>query len=151
MPGNAGPRWFLDDSAGRLGKRTRPLRPRLGQAAFFAVAFWCSQASAIDRMTVERIRGQIARYAEAQGETLEEFVDRIGSPLWHIESFVYQAEQGGGTAEQALDRLRRFVTALSDPTKRRLLKCIGVRIPRDADPAPSAMDCVALKLRFGVR
>lgn len=126
-------------------------RSGIRRAVILAVATWCSRAWAVDQVTADRIRAEIAHHAEANGETLKHFVDRVGSPLWHIESFVYQAEQDGGTAEDALVRFERFVKALSDPGKRQLLKCIGVRVPRDLDPAPTPVACAALKQEFGVR
>ena len=126
-------------------------RSGIRHAVVLAVATWCSRAWAVDQVTVDRIRVEIARHAEANGETLEHFVNRVGSPLWHIESYVYQAEQDGRTAEDALTQFERFLTALLDPGKRQLLKCMGIRVPRDVDPAPTPIACAALRQRLGVR
>ena len=126
-------------------------RSHNGRAMILAVAAWCSPALATDRVTVDRIRAEIAHHAEANGESLNTFVDRVGSPLWHIERYVYEAEQDGQTAEDALARFERFIAALADPGKRLLLKCIGIRVPRDVDPAPTPVACAALTQRFGLR
>lgn len=126
-------------------------RSRLRPAVILALATLCPPAWAVDQATVDRIRSEIIHHAEANGETLEHFVDRVGSPLWHIESYVYRAEQDGRTAEDALARFERFVAALSDPGKRQLLKGIGIRVPHDGDPAPTPIACAALKQKFGVQ
>ena len=120
-------------------------------AAFFIIGAWWSPAEAVDQATVVRIQSEIAAYARAHGETVEQFVERTGSPLGHIESFVYDAEQAGGTAEAALDSLERFVAAMNDPEKRKVLKCAGIRIPQDVDPPPSPIECAVLAHKFGGR
>lgn len=126
------------------------MRPsKIRMAVLFLVGAWCSQAEAFDRATVERIDSEIAAYARSRGETAEQFADRIGSPLWHIESFVYGVEEAGGKAEAALGDLERFVAAMNDPEKRKVMKCAGIRIPQDSDPPPSPIECAALAHKLG--
>lgn len=124
-------------------------RSKIRIAVLFIVGAWFSQAKAVDQATVAHIESEIAAYAHAHGETVEQFVDRIGSPLWHIESFVYGVEQAGGTAAAALGNLERFVAALNDPEKRKLMKCAGIRIPQDTDPSPSPIECAVLTKKYG--
>ena len=108
-------------------------------------AGWCSQALAFDQRRAARVRAEIAAYARDKGETSDQFAKRVGSPLWHIETFVYDAEEAGGSATDALARLEWFAEAMNDPVRRQFLKCIGIRVPNDTDPPPSFLQCAVTR------
>jgi hypothetical protein len=107
-----------------------------------------NQSSAVDAK--ERIRSEITAYAATKGETSQEFSQRIGNSLEEIVAFASAVERSGGTSLGAIKSLDGFSEALKDPDKRKLVRCLGVRLTENPhELMPSESECAALQQRFG--
>jgi len=106
------------------------------------------KAQNVDIQQVER---EVADYLASKGETLPEFADRVGSSSKRVIAFASATEQCGGAAVDALQSMERSAEAVTEPTKRRILQCFGVRLPDDSNEVkltPEECDLALEKLGF---
>ena len=106
------------------------------------------KAQNVDSHKVER---EVADYLASKGETLPKFADRVGSSSKSVIAFTSAMEKCGGTAVDALQSMERSAEAVTEPTKRRILQCFGVRLPDDSNEVkltPEECDLALEKLGF---
>jgi hypothetical protein len=144
-----------------IDKRTRPNENGVTLKAPIATAFclWaplaCPALASDDckaqNVDIQQVGREVADYLASKGETLPEFADRVGSSSKSVIAFVSATEKCGGAAVDALQSMERSAEAVTEPTKRRILQCFGVRLPDDANEVkltPEECDLALEKLGF---
>ncbi|MDP8985699.1 MAG: hypothetical protein M3N97_11820 [Pseudomonadota bacterium] len=102
---------------------------------------------------MRRVRQAVRKFAEARGETEQDFYNRVRSSPINVANFVIATEQAGtgATIEDAIKSLSGLSDAMRDPEKVKLMECLGVeplQAPLPPGHPPTEGECKEIKQKL---
>jgi len=107
----------------------------------------------LTRADAARVSSEIDAYTQQHGYDTPTWEEAAGYEHSSVVAMVFGAELCGSTAAKTLDSLAAFTSALHDPTKRRIMECIGVDLYEGQPPPghpPTREQCAVILRNAGL-